>query len=233
MCKHSCIRSAICKRGIFRASKARVLAPKARILWMQAFVAAVLFCLPAAAQIPDVFRSSLGWRIDDFDSMSANTTPVLDRGMGAFPTIPQQSQAPAKVSADVLRHPISEKARRILVKVLALAEKGEHARAVAALQEGMEKERTLLPYSHGLLGAEYLHLGRTAEAVPEFVEDARVFPHDATAHSNLALVLCMTLQFDHAEQEARMALYLDPNLHPAQEIMQIIAEDNAKLARRN
>jgi hypothetical protein len=43
----------------------------------------------------------------------------------------------------------------------------------------------------------------------------------------------MTLQFDHAEQEARMALYLDPNLHPAQEIMQIIAEDKAKLARRN
>jgi Flp pilus assembly protein TadD len=156
---------------------------------------------------------------------------VLDRGIGAFPAPFHQSQGPPKVSADVLRHPISEKARRVLRNVLALAEKGEHALAIATLKASMEKVRTLLPYSHGLLGVEYMRLGRTAEAVPEFVEDVRAFPHDATAHSNLALALCMNNELDHAEQEARVALYLDPELHPAREIMQIIREDKAKSAR--
>jgi tetratricopeptide (TPR) repeat protein len=242
MCKHNCICSAICKRGFYKkggfgtpharslASKTGTLAPKALVLGLQVFVAAVLFCLPAAAQIPDAFRSSFGWRVDEFDTMNTKST-VLDAGIGAFPSPPQQGRIPPKVSADVLRHPISLKARRFLLKALAFAEKGEHTRAIATLKEGIQKERTLVPYSHGLLGTEYLRLGLAAEAMPEFVEDVRAFPHDATTHSNLALILCMASQFDRAEQEARIALYLDPTLSPAQEIMRIIVEDKAKMAR--
>jgi tetratricopeptide (TPR) repeat protein len=145
----------------------------------------------------------------------------------AAPQNPEPGVEP-KVSVDELRHPLTEKARHLLAKALAYAGKGEHGKAIATLREGMAKVRALVPYAHGVLGVEYLRLGQTAEAVPELAEAATLFPHDAMAHSNLAVSLCMTGQTDRAEQEARLALYLDPDSQSAQVLLGDIEEAKAR-----
>jgi len=78
-----------------------------------------------------------------------------------------------------------------------------------------------------------MRTGRVAEAVAEFTESAALFPHDAGNRSNLALSLLVTGQLDRAEQEIKVALYLDPTMPNAQEIAQWISEDRARVARRN
>ncbi|HEV2200998.1 MAG TPA: tetratricopeptide repeat protein [Bryobacteraceae bacterium] len=133
-----------------------------------------------------------------------------------------------KVSVDELRHPLTEKAQRLLAAALAYADKGEHGKAIATLREGMAKVRALVPYAHSVLGVEYLRLGQTAEAIPELAEAATLFPHDAMAHANLAVSLCMTGQMDRAEREARLALYLDPASHSAQVVLGDIQEAKAR-----
>ena len=153
--------------------------------------------------------------------------------LGFFKQTPPPSSGEPKVSADELRHPMTGKARRVLATALGYAKKGEHWRAIATLREGMAKVRAVVPYAHGLLGIEYMRTGRDAEAVPEFTQAAGFFPHDAAVHSNLALSLCVTGQLDSAEREARMALYLNPNLYSAREIVRLIEESKAGPARHN
>jgi Flp pilus assembly protein TadD len=121
----------------------------------------------------------------------------------------------------------------LLVKAWSYATKGDHPKAIATLQEGMTKVPALVPYAHALLGIEYIRIGRTAEALTDLTEAASLFPHDAAVHSNLALALCMSGQRDPAEREARVALYLEPNLFSAVEIIRFIDEDKARPARQN
>ena len=144
----------------------------------------------------------------------------------------RESGAQSTISADQLRHPLTGKARRLLAAVFAYAENGEHAKAIAALQEAMAKAPAVVPYAHGVLGVEYVRLGRNAEAVPELVEAAALFPHDALTHSNLAISLCLVGQTGRAEQEARLALYLNPSLEAAQLLLHDIEEARDTRARR-
>ena len=52
---------------------------------------------------------------------------------------------------------------------------------------------------------------RSAAAVPELQESARLLPDDASAHTNLAYALLLTKHLDTAEVECRRALELDRN----------------------
>lgn len=79
------------------------------------------------------------------------------------------------------------------------------------------------------MDGEYLCTGRNREAVPEFAEAAKLFPHDATVHSNFGVSLCVVGEFDRAEQETKLALYLDPTLESAQQLMRMIASDKQAL----
>jgi tetratricopeptide (TPR) repeat protein len=206
---------------------------------MSVFLPALIFfaagCFPISAQMSS---GTLGyhWHIDEFDTMfergrfDGQGAPVLD---SAFPNqVATPAPVETKVSVDELRHPLTERARRILAAAWRYAQKDEHARAISTLREGMAKVAALVPYAHALLGIEYLRTGRNAEAVPEFTEAVSLFPHDAVAHSNFGVALSVTGQFDRAEQEARLALYLDPALNSAQELLRMLKADETAQSRR-
>jgi tetratricopeptide (TPR) repeat protein len=221
MCKYRSIHSHNC-RGIVIALPLLLLCP--------------ILALPLPAQTPNVIGSPFGWHSDEFDVMDAAHN-VVNSGLGYTTSFPAPSAAtpavPSKVSVDELRHPLTGKARRVLLHALNYIQKGEHSQAIATLQEGMAKVHSIIPYAHSLLGIEYMRTGRTEEAVPEFAEAVSSFPHDPGMRSNLAVSLCAVGQLDRAEQEARMALYLDPQLGNAQEILRILDESRGKSGKVN
>ncbi len=188
--------------------------------------AAILACIgfPLAAQVSPTRAS--GFYVDEFEPMY-NGSQFNDTGTptfaNAFPvrrTEPPQ-QTPL-VSVDELRHPLTGRARRFLATAFGYAERGDHTRAISTLHDGVAKEATLAPYAHGLLGIEYLRLGRSAEAIPELTEAVTLFPHDPLVHTNYAISLCIVGQFDNAERETKLALTLDPSLQSAQELIELI-----------
>jgi tetratricopeptide (TPR) repeat protein len=190
---------------------------------------------PLSAQMPGA-GIGYGFHVDEFDAMFEHDG--FERGGtsefdAAFPN--RRAASPSeesKVSVDVLRHPLTGKARRVLGTALRYVLKGDHARAISALREGMAKIPSVAPYAHAMLGVEYLRAGRATEAVPELTEAATSFPHDAVVHSNFAVSLCVVGQYDRAEHEARLALYLDPALRPPQELMRMIAANKVTQALR-
>jgi len=194
-------------------------------------VFSIVLSFPLCAQYP----TNYGFHMDEFDVLFAHggthqeETPAID---DAFPDHrAAATTAELKVSVDELRHPLRGKAQRLVATAWRYAVQGDHLRAISTLREGMTKMAAVIPYAHALLGIEYLHLGRNAEAVPEFTQAAVMFPHDAVVHSNFAVSLCIVGQFEHAEQEARLAVYLDPTLRPARELVHMLEENKAKQLR--
>src|ERR1019366_5851853 len=97
----------------------------------------------------------------------------------------------ATVSSDVLRHPLTSKARRRLEKALHLAKLGEHPAAIRELRETLVKEPTSAPYAQNLLGIEYVENRQLAEARSSFEEAVRLMPHESVNHSNLGYSLAV------------------------------------------
>jgi Flp pilus assembly protein TadD len=135
---------------------------------------------------------------------------------------------PATVSADVLRHPLSSKARRRLVKALHLSELGEHPAAIKELRETLVKEPSSAPYAQSLLGVEYVESQQFAEARISFEEAVRLMPHESINHSNLGFSLAVAGDFNSAEQEARTAIQLDPANSRAQTLLDLIRRRKTK-----
>ena len=129
---------------------------------------------------------------------------------------------PATVSADVLRHPLSSKARRRLEKALHLAELGEHPAAIKELRETLVKEPSSAPYAQNLLGVEYVENSQFDEARNSFEEAVRLMPHESVNHSNLGYSQAVTGDFNSAEQEARTAIQLDPTNTRAKTLLDLI-----------
>lgn len=129
---------------------------------------------------------------------------------------------PATVSADVLRHPLSSKARRRLEKALHLAELGEHPAAIQELRETLVKEPSSAPYAQNLLGVEYVENRQFAEARSSFEEAVRLMPHQSINHSNLGYSLAAAGDWNSAEQEARKAIQLDPGNSRAKSLLELL-----------
>jgi tetratricopeptide (TPR) repeat protein len=135
----------------------------------------------------------------------------LEESISSFPDSREQTSAgPATVSSDVLRHPLTSKARRRLEKALHLAELGEHPAAIKELRETLIKDPSSAPYTQNLLGVEYAENGQFAEARNSFEEAVRLMPHESVNHSNLGYSLAVAGDWNSAEQEARTAILLDP-----------------------
>jgi Flp pilus assembly protein TadD len=129
---------------------------------------------------------------------------------------------PATVSADVLRHPLSSKARRRLVKAMHLAELGEHSAAIKELRETLIKEPSSAPYTQNFLGVEYIATSQFNEARISFEETVRLMPHESVNHSNLGYSLAVTGDFNSAEREAREAIQLDPANTRAKKLLEVL-----------
>jgi predicted Zn-dependent protease len=120
-------------------------------------------------------------------------------------------QDPGVVSADLLRHPINDKARRMLQAALATMKAGDHDAAIRQLLEALTKYPDCAAYAQSLLGVEYLRTDQFTEAVKAFEQAVLILPHDAVNRYNLGLSLVCAGNYERGEQEVRRALELDPH----------------------
>jgi len=129
---------------------------------------------------------------------------------------------PATVSSDILRHPLTSRARRRMEKALHLAQLGNHAAAILELRETLVKEPSSAPYAQNLLGLEYVENKQFAEARNSFEEAVRLMPHESVNHSNLGYSLAVAGELNAAEQEARTAIHLDPTNTKAKSLLDLL-----------
>ena len=153
----------------------------------------------------------------------------LDESMSSFPDSRDRVPAgPATVSSDVLRHPLTSRARRRLEKALHLSGLGKHPAAIQELRETLVKEPSSAPYAQSLLGVEYAENQQFAEARTSFEEAVRLMPHESVNHSNLGFALAVAGDWNSAEQEARTAIQLDPANTSAKTLLELIRGRKAK-----
>ena len=144
---------------------------------------------------------------------------------GGWPTAnttqrPATSKAPAgTVSVELLRYPLSGKARKMLQKALHFIDLGDHKAAVNQLEATLTKYPASAPYTQSLLGVEYLKTDRYADAVDSLQQAVDLLPHDAINHANLGLSLVSMGQLDRAKQELHRALELDPHIPTASQLL--------------
>ena len=127
-----------------------VRSPRLSILAMQALILSVIFHAPLRAQAPYPGTFILGGHRDEFDVMEER---IRKSGLGYDQQSPEAPPENAKVSVDELRYPLTEKARRILIKALNYIQKGDHPKAIATIKEGAAKVHAVVPYTHGLLAS--------------------------------------------------------------------------------
>lgn len=130
---------------------------------------------------------------------------------GAARAASRAGDEPGIVSADLLRHPVSGKVRKLLLRAIAKSDSGEHEEAIGQLREILGKYPESAPYAQNLLGVEYVRTGRFADAVGSFERAVAWLPHDAMTHYNFGLALICAGDYQRARQEVRRALELDPN----------------------
>lgn len=142
--------------------------------------------------------------------------------VSSFPQAGPAASGPSTISSDVLRHPLSSRARRLFQKAMHFAELGNHHAAIANLRDAMVKYPADAAYGDNLLGLEYIEVQQYADAKTSFAEAARLMPHESCNHSNLGLSLAIVGEWDSAEQEERKALQLDKSNDKAKEILEAL-----------
>ncbi|MDP9112409.1 MAG: tetratricopeptide repeat protein [Acidobacteriota bacterium] len=143
--------------------------------------------------------------------------------VSSFPQpVPGNGSEPSTISTDVLRHPLSSKARRLFEKAMHFADLGNHHAAITGLREALLKCPTDAPYAENLLGLEYIEARQYNEAKASFTEAARLMPHESGSHSNLGLSMAIIGEWDSAEQEERKALQLDKSNDKAKLILEAL-----------
>jgi Flp pilus assembly protein TadD len=123
----------------------------------------------------------------------------------------QTSHSGDGVSVDLLRHPIGEKARLLLRKVMDTMDAGEHEAAIKQLLDILSKHPESAAYVHSLLGVEYYKTGQFRAAVDSLEQAVALLPHNAFNHYNLAASLLRNRDLERGEREAQRALELDPD----------------------
>src|ERR1017187_6995630 len=108
--------------------------------------------------------------------------------------IPAQTEAKpgegkAIISVDVLRHPITAKVRKMILRAMEKMDAGEHQPAIGQLLETLTKYPDSAPYVHNLLGVEYVRTDRFQDAISSFEQAVSLLPHDPMTHYNFGLAL--------------------------------------------
>jgi Flp pilus assembly protein TadD len=135
----------------------------------------------------------------------------------------REKSTPSTVSAELLRHPLSGKAAKLLDRARRYSHAGEHAKAVEELRLAL-KEPSATVYAHGMLGTEYLWLNQVPDALGELELAVQLLPHDVASRSNLGYALYLLGQKDRGEQEVRLALSLDVNNHQTRFVLGLLEQ---------
>ena len=168
-----------------------------------------------------------GWDGNPYDaSRSMRSTVPAPFGVLAdsAPAVPvhQPRVTVGTVSADMLRNPLSPKARRALEKAMHHSELGDHAAAIQRLHEALARYPQAAPYTLTLLGAELVETRSYGDARNAFELVARAMPHESAAHSNYGLSLALAGNADAAEKELRQAVALDRENGKAKRILEAV-----------
>jgi Tfp pilus assembly protein PilF len=131
------------------------------------------------------------------------------------------------VSADILRHRLKDKARRMLQRALEAMNAGNHQAAIGQLRETLNKYPESAAYVHSFLGVEYVKTQQFADAVNSFEQATSLLPHDAMTHYNFGLSLACVGDYVRAEQETRRALELDASIRDAHALMSVLEQRKA------
>lgn len=143
-------------------------------------------------------------------------TLAVAQGQPAQPAIdlpdsplPGEPSAPRTISVDLLRQPLSHKAKQILQKAQRAADAGDHARAIGFLETALAKYPESNAWTQSMLGVEYLKTNQFTAAVTALEQAVLLLPRDAVDRSNLGFALASIGQYDRAERELRRAVALD------------------------
>jgi Flp pilus assembly protein TadD len=136
------------------------------------------------------------------------------------------------VSADMLRHPISSRTRRMLHRAIEWMRSGDHQKAIRQLQATLAKDPSSAAYVHSLLGYEFMRTDQVPAAIHCFEQAVVLFPHDPANHHNFAVSLVVVGDYERAEEEARRAHDLAPDNRDIQHLLDVL-EDSAKTRRRS
>src|SRR5579863_195167 len=138
------------------------------------------------------------------------SVPVTAQGWGVLneppsnrlPSPPKTTQT---VSADLLRHPLSSRTRRMLQRAVEWMHSGKHQEAIRQLQDTLSKDPSSAAYVQSLLGFEFMRTEQFSAAVNCFEQAVSLLPHDAINHQNFAVSLAGIGDYKRAEQEVRRA----------------------------
>jgi len=125
------------------------------------------------------------------------------------------------ISVDELRHPLSRRAQQQLERIQRDLKKGDRIAAIQKLTE-LQDDISAKAVVVGMLGAEYLAIGRVKEAITFLETAVHLQPSVAGNHSNLGYALCLLGQCDKGEAEVRVALMYDENCRQARYLMGVI-----------
>ncbi len=115
------------------------------------------------------------------------------------------------VSADMLRHPISSKTRRMLHRAVDWMRSGDHEKAIHQLEATLAKDPSSAAYVQSLLGYEFMRTDQVTAAITCFEQAVLLLPHDPANHHNFAVSLVVAGDYERATEEARRAHDLAPD----------------------
>src|SRR5579864_3132735 len=96
------------------------------------------------------------------------------------------------ISFDLLRQPLSRKAKQILEKAQHAAGAGDHVRAIELLETAHAKYPQLDAWTQSMLGVEYLRTHQFSSGVLSLEQAVQLLPQDAVDRSNLGFALAAT-----------------------------------------
>jgi Flp pilus assembly protein TadD len=142
--------------------------------------------------------------------------PLLGQSQGASSRpgsawLEPAGKSSSTISADMLRHPISTRTRRMLHRAVDWMRSGDHQKAIKQLETTLAKDPSSAGYVHSLLGYELMRTDQNTAAINSFEQAVSLLPHDPANHHNFAVSLIVAGNYKRAEEEARRAHELAPD----------------------
>ena len=134
----------------------------------------------------------------------------------------ERAETSPSVSADMLRHPISSRTRRMLHRAIDWMRSGDHQKAIQQLQATLAKDPSSAAYVHSLLGYEFMRTDQVSAAIHCFEQAVLLLPHDPANHHNFAVSLVAAGDYERAEEEARRAHNLAPDNPDIRQLLDVL-----------
>jgi predicted Zn-dependent protease len=137
---------------------------------------------------------------------------------------PPSAQDSVKVSVVELQHPLSRKGRKLIERAQNDLNSGKTAEGIRRLQDALQ-EPSAAPWAHSILGATYLQLWRTADAITELEQAVQLLPI-ASNYSNLGHAHCIMGDTERGEEDLQHALQLDSSSPQTHYLIGLLLLDN-------